>query len=383
MTFIEGAGNSLGPIVVVFILAAAIALVLTPLVWRTVRRYGIVDRPDPRRVNTRPIPRAGGVAIAVGFLAVAVPFTLLNASAHWVPMPLNITPGDLVALFAGGAVAAIIGALDDLFDLRARWQLIGQILLALVATGLGVTITLINNPFGGGPIKLEPFAIGFTVFWIVGMINSINWIDGLDGLSTGIALIATVTLGLLSLTTKVSQPLISVLCFALAGALLGFLRWNFHPARIFSGTTGVQFVGYTLAVLSILGSAKVAVALLVLGVPIIDTFWIIVGRLSQRRSPFTPDRSHIHHRLLDLGLSHRNTVLLIYAICIGLGVLSLLVQEVTQAYAFISLFIVAGLILFGPTRGAFDRPEELEAEAYDASPAAAAASPPRNTASSR
>jgi len=212
---------------------------------------------------------------------------------------------------------------------------------------------------------LPSFSIGFTVFWIVGMINSINWIDGLDGLSTGVALIATVTLGILSLSTQVSQPLIAVLCFALAGALLGFLRWNFYPAKIFSGTTGVQFVGYTLAVLSILGSAKVAVALLVLGVPIIDTFWIIVGRLTQGRSPFTPDRTHIHHRLLDLGLSHRNTVLFIYAICIALGVLSLLVQEVTQAYAFISLFILAGLVLFGPTRGAFDRPAELEAESYD------------------
>ena len=197
------------------------------------------------------------------------------------------------------------------------------------------------------------------------MINSINWIDGLDGLSTGVALIASVTLGLISLTTQVSQPLIAVLCFALAGALLGFLRWNFHPAKIFTGTTGVQFVGYTLAVLAILGSAKVAVALLVLGVPIIDTFWIIVGRLSQRRSPFTPDRSHIHHRLLDLGLSHRNTVLVIYGICAFLAVLSLLVQGATQAYAFISIFILAGLLLFGPTRGAFDRPEELEAESYE------------------
>ena len=127
----------------------------------------------------------------------------------------------------------------------------------------------------------------------------------------------------------------------------------------------MQFVGYTLAILSIMGKAKVAVALLVLGVPIIDTFWIIVGRLSQRRSPFTPDRTHIHHRLLDLGLSHRDTVLVIYAICAALGVLALLVSEVTQAYAFLSIFIVAGLILFGPTRGAFDRPEELEADAYE------------------
>jgi UDP-GlcNAc:undecaprenyl-phosphate GlcNAc-1-phosphate transferase len=366
VTFIEGAAHSVAPIIVVFLLAAAIALLLTPLIHRTVRRYGIVDRPNARRVNTRPIPRAGGLAIAVGFLIVAVPFTILNETAHWVPKPLNITASDLIALFAGGAVAAFIGLLDDLYDLRARWQLLGQVGLALGAALLGIGISVVSNPFGDGVIRFLPaFSVGFTVFWIVGMINSINWIDGLDGLSTGVALIASVTLGILSLSTQVSQPLIAVLCFALAGALLGFLRWNFHPAKIFSGTTGVQFVGYTLAVLSILGSAKVAVALLVLGVPIIDTFWIIVGRLSQGRSPFTPDRSHIHHRLLDLGLSHRNTVLFIYAVCIALGIVSLLVQEVTQAYAFISLFILAGLVLFGPTRGAFDRPEELEAESYD------------------
>jgi UDP-GlcNAc:undecaprenyl-phosphate GlcNAc-1-phosphate transferase len=369
VTFIEGIGDTLGPIVVVFILAAGIALGITPLVRRTVLQLGIVDRPNARRVNTRPIPRGGGFAIAAAFLVVATPFVLLNERADWVPTPLNIEPADLVALFVGGLAAAAIGVIDDLLDLRARWQLVGQLVLALAGVALGVGITVVNNPFGDGVIRLsQPFSVGFTVFWIVGMINSINWIDGLDGLSSGIALIACVTLGLISLTTQVSQPLIAVLCFALAGALAGFLRWNFHPARIFSGTTGVQFVGYTLAVLSILGSAKVAVALLVLGVPIIDTFWIIVGRLSQRRSPFTPDRSHIHHRLLDLGLSHRDTVLVIYAICAGLGVVALLVSEVTQAYAFISVFILSGLILFGPTRGTFFRPAELEAESYELEP---------------
>jgi UDP-GlcNAc:undecaprenyl-phosphate/decaprenyl-phosphate GlcNAc-1-phosphate transferase len=367
VTFIEGVGDSVGPSLAVFVISAVIALLLTPVVWRTVRRMGIVDRPSPRRVNTRPIPRAGGIAVAAAFLGVTIPFVLLNEPVGWVPTPLNIDTGEMVALFGGGLAAAVIGALDDLYDLRARWQLLGQVALALGAAALGIGITVINNPVGTGIIPfLPPFSIGFTVFWIVGMINSINWIDGLDGLSTGVALIASVTLGLISLTTQVSQPLIAVLCFALAGALAGFLRWNFHPARIFTGTTGVQFVGYTLAVLAILGSAKVAVALLVLGVPIIDTFWIIVGRLSHRRSPFTPDRSHIHHRLLDLGLSHRGTVLVIYAICAVLGVLALLVQEVTQAYAFISIFIVSGLILFAPTRGAFRRPEELEAESYEA-----------------
>ena len=195
-------------------------------------------------------------------------------------MRVTIPANELAALLLGGAAAAALGRIDDFLDLRARWQLIGQVGLALFAVGAGIVIDYINDPFGPGIIRFGgPFAAGFTIFWIVGMINSINFIDGLDGLSSGIALIAAVTLGLISLSTQVGQPLVAILCFALAGSLLGFLRWNLHPATIFSGTSGVQFVGYTLAVLSILGTAKVAVALLVLGVPIIDTFWIIVRRL--------------------------------------------------------------------------------------------------------
>ncbi len=367
MTFIEEVGASVGPILAVFVLAGLVTAILTPVIRRIVLRYRIVDRPNARRVNTRPIPRAGGLAIAAAFLLVAGGFVLLNERFGWVPTPLTLDPSNFLALFLGGAAAAALGGIDDLFDLRARWQLAGQVGLALIAVALGIGITVINNPFGDRDVIRfsEPFSVGFTIFWIVGMINSINWIDGLDGLSTGVALIASVTLGLLSLTTQVSQPLVAVLCFALAGALAGFLRWNFHPAKIFSGTSGVQFVGYTLAVLSILGSAKVAVAVLVLGVPIIDTFWIIVRRVGRGGSPFAPDRSHIHHRLLDLGLSHRDTVLVIYGICASLGVLAMLLTGLTQFYAFLGVFVVSGLILFAPTRGAFDRPEELEASAYE------------------
>ena len=261
-------------------------------------------------------------------------------------------------MLLGGAVAAGLGAIDDLFDLRARYQLLGQVALACGAVVLGISIDFIANPLGGVPIRFTagPVAAALTIFWIVGMINSINWIDGLDGLSTGVAFIAAVTLGIISLTTDVRQPLIAVLCFALAGALLGFLRWNFNPASIFTGTSGVQFVGYTLAVLAILGTAKVAVALLVLGVPIIDTFWIIVRRIQQGRSPFSPDRTHIHHRLLDLGLSHRQTVLAIYGICLALAVLSLLLSGVTQLYAFLGIFVAFGLILFLPDAWRFRSP---------------------------
>ena len=364
MTFIPEIGDYLGPILFTFVAAAVLALALTPLVRRVVLRYEIVDRPEARRVNTIPVPRGGGLAVCAAFLAVSSAFLLVNDGGRIVPVPLSFSPTEAAALLFGGAVAAGLGAIDDLFDLRARYQLLGQILLACGAVALGITIDFVANPFGGRPISFAGtgvVAAGLTVFWIVGMINSINWIDGLDGLSSGVAFIAAVTLGIISLTTQVTtgQPLIAVLCFALAGALLGFLRWNFHPATIFTGTSGVQFVGYTLAVLAILGTAKVAVALLVLGVPIIDTFWIIVRRLSQGRSPFSPDRTHIHHRLLDLGLSHRQTVLVIYGICLALAVLSLLLSGVTQLYAFLGVFVAFGLVLFLPTRGDFDRPDEL------------------------
>jgi UDP-GlcNAc:undecaprenyl-phosphate/decaprenyl-phosphate GlcNAc-1-phosphate transferase len=366
VTLIAGVGTALGPIVVVFAAAALLSYILTPQVRRIVLRYRIIDRPGARRINLTPIPRSGGLAVVAAFLAVSGIFLLINDRARLIVVPASLRPLDMVALLLGGAVAAAMGAIDDLLDLRARWQIVGQVVLAAGAVWLGLGIDIVNDPFGPGIIVFPgAVAVAFTIFWIVGMINSINWIDGLDGLSSGVAIIAAVTLGLISLSTRVNQPLVAILCFILAGALFGFLRWNFHPATIFTGTSGVQFVGYTLAVLSILGTAKVAVALLVLGVPIIDTFWIIVRRLSQGRSPFSPDRQHIHHRLLDLGLSHRQTVLVIYGVCAGLAVLALILTGASQLYAFLGVFIASGLVLFLPTRGDFGRPDELEAESYE------------------
>ena len=298
MTFIPTAGSAIVPILVVFVAATVLALVLTPVVRRIVLRYEIVDQPEERRVNVVPIPRSGGLAISAAFLLVSVAFLVINERTKAISVPISLSPSEVSALLIGGAAAAALGAIDDLLDLRARWQLLGQVVLAAAAVAAGITIDFIANPLGGPAFRFAgPVAAVLTIFWIVGMINSINWIDGLDGLSSGVSFIAAVTIGLISLTTQVGQPLIAVLCFALAGSLLGFLRWNFYPATIFAGTSGVQFVGYTLAVLAVLGTAKVAVALLVLGVPIIDTFWIIVRRVTQGRSPFSPDRSHIHHRL--------------------------------------------------------------------------------------
>jgi len=364
MKLIPSFSDALPFFIAAFVAAALLALVLTPLVRRVAIRLGNIDQPDHRRVNAQPIPRGGGVAVAVAFLAVTLGGMALNAQTGVIAIPRTLGPEGLVALFAGGALATVLGVLDDTWQLRARWQFGGQLALALLAVAAGITVTYINNPLGPGSINLSGiFAVGFTVLWIVGMINSINFIDGLDGLSSGIALIAAMTLGLISLTTAVAQPFIGILCFALAGSLLGFLRWNFHPASIFIGTSGVMFVGYTLAILSILGTAKVAVALLVLGVPIIDTFWIIVRRLATGHSPFTPDRGHIHHRLLGLGLSHSQTVLVIYALCIGLAALTFVLSGTGQLYAFLGLGVLFGLVLFVATRG--ETGDALEADTYD------------------
>jgi UDP-GlcNAc:undecaprenyl-phosphate GlcNAc-1-phosphate transferase len=347
VSFVPEAGTVLPIIIGAFFAAAAIALLATPLIRRIVDRLRIIDHPDARRVHASPLPRGGGVAVLIAFLVVGGGLIVLGPAIPGMPSLEDVEPLNLLGLFGGAILAAVFGALDDRFDLRARWQFLAQIGLAAIAVATGITVAYIANPFGPGTVPFEtPIAIGFTVVWIVGMINSLNFIDGLDGLSTGIALIAAVALGLLSLTPQVDQPIVAVLCFALAGGLLGFLRWNFHPAVIFQGTAGVMFLGYVLAVLAILGQAKVVAALLVLAVPIIDTFWVIVRRLSSRRSPFSPDRGHIHHRLLDLGLSHRGTVLLIYAVCATLGLMSLLVSSATGVFAFAVALVGFGVVAF-------------------------------------
>ena len=197
---------------------------------------------------------------------------------------------------------------------RAEQLGMGRIALSIthesdyaVAIAFGIRIAILSNPFGTGDLLIPDAAgLALTLVWILGMQNAMNFIDGLDGLSGGIALIAATTLGLIALP---ATPLLAALCFALAGALAGFLRHNFYPASIYMGTSGILAVAYALAVLSLLGTAKVVAALLILGVPIIDAFFVIVGRLLAGRSPYSADMTHIHQRLLDAGLSHRGAVL--------------------------------------------------------------------------
>jgi len=378
--------DALPAIVITGAIAAALAFLLTPLAMRVATRAGAIDNPDSgRRIHVRPIPRAGGLAVVASFLVVGSVALLLQARLdlysdawrwqpeRWFGFQGPSTEQVLLAVFGGAALAAAFGFIDDKWQIRARWQFGFQVVLAGFAIMLGLQILEINNPleFLGGVFADDTLVFEgvlaslITALWIVGMINSINFIDGLDGLSTGVAIIAALTLGFVSLGYESSyQLIVALLCAVFAGALLGYLPWNFNPAKVFIGTTGVMVIGYLLAVLAILGSAKVAVALLILGVPIIDTFWIITRRILSGHSPFTPDRGHIHHRLLDLGLSHRGVVLLIYGITALLAVVSLLLAGGSgPIYAFVAIVVASGIVLLLLT---FRGPDEaLEATTYD------------------
>lgn len=373
-------------IVGAFAVAAVMSWLLTPVAIAIARRVGAIDKPDSaRRVHRLPVARLGGLAVGTTFVLVGVTAVWVG-HANWPSdiaksLPGNPVVGKLVALFIGVLVAMLLGFIDDRWQIRARYQLLGQVGLAVIALYGGILFTEIANPFqilgeafGGSNIDfgdasqpVQLVGVLLTTLWIVGMINCINWIDGLDGLSTGVSLIAALTLGVISITAAPIEPLVALLCAVLAGSLAGFLPWNFHPARVFIGTAGVMVIGYVLAVLSIMGTAKVAVALLVLGVPIIDTFWIIIRRLASGASPFEADRGHLHHRLLDLGLTHRGAVLLIYAIAAALGISGLLLSSsgAGPLYAFLGIVIGGGFALYLLTRRTRD---SLDAASYPDEP---------------
>jgi len=306
------------------------------------RKYNIADHPSERRINTKPVPRAGGLAVAGAFALIGTLLVIFSAQLGLSTGTgsAELTSDGAAALLLGTVIAGVIGLIDDRYDLRARWQIIGQFLIALIPIAFGLRIAFISNPFGAGDLLFpDAIALGVTIFWTLGMQNSMNFIDGLDGLSGGISLFAAVTLGVIALPTS---PLLAALSFTLAGALAGFLRFNFYPASIYMGTSGILAVAYALAVLALLGTAKVAAALLILGVPIIDALFVIVGRIAAGRSPYTPDESHIHRRLLSYGFSHRGSVLVLYALTAALSILALLLTGSATLYAFMGLLVVLG-----------------------------------------
>ena len=326
---------------IIFLVTFAVAflgsLVLTPLAGHLARRFGFVDIPhEPKHVHQIPIPRLGGVALYVAFLA-AVAVTLVLPVERQDPLELHRVAGLLV----GSTIAFGLGVYDDRRELGPVPQIIIQVLAAGVAIYCGITISQIANPFGGMIAFSLPVTVALTLFWLVGMMNTVNWLDGLDGLAGGVTVIASVLL--FAHSYSLGQYSIALLPLALAGCVLGFLPFNFYPAKIFMGTSGAMFLGFALGSIAIIGGAKMATALLVLGIPILDVAWQILHRLRLGHSPFLGDRGHLHHRLLDLGLSHRRVVLLFYLLCATFGALALILGTGLQK---LLVLLAMGIVAF-------------------------------------
>lgn len=338
--------NSWTPFVVVFVTACGLALIVTPLAGRLGLRYGIVDRPGGRRRHRGIVPRLGGVAMYLAFTA-AVLISLLVRS--WLPPgPLGPDPKEmtrLTAVLLGSTFIFIVGLLDDRYELSPGLLYLGQIIAALIAIAGLVFIERVMNPFTNTLLVFSwPLVIGFTLFWYVGMINTVNFLDGLDGLAAGVAAITAAVLTVHMLGE--GQYSVALLPLALLGATLGFLPYNFHPARVFMGSCGSLFLGFALAALSLVAGARVATILLVVSIPILDVAWQIFSRLRRGQSIARGDRGHLHFRLLDLGLSQRQIVGLYWGFSAAFGVLALtLSSRLYKLIAIVGLGVVALIVL--------------------------------------
>lgn len=316
--------------IVAFTVALAVAYFVTPRVKDLAIKVGALDAPDARKVHTRPIPRMGGLAIYAAFVLAVL------ASMY--------VSHEVMGLLVGGTVILIVGIIDDLKPLPARVKLLGQIVAASVLVMFDIRIEWLTNPFGD-MLYVEYLSIPITILWVVGLTNTVNLIDGLDGLAAGVSTIASVTILLVALQQNFWT--VAVLTAALAGSALGFLQHNFNPAKIFMGDTGSMFLGYMLAAISILGAVKSAatIALIVpivaLGLPILDTAFAIIRRYMSGRPIFKPDKGHLHHRLLEMGLTQKQAVLLMYVIsgCLGLSAIAL-----TEVNKSLGAFIVIALL---------------------------------------
>ncbi len=333
-----------------FIAALAVSAAITPLVKRFAFWVGAIDVPrPPRNLHKNTTAKLGGLAVYVAVAAVVILY-LHSGAVDYHVVPLRF----IMALLAGGAVLMLGGFLDDKYDLPPyiAWLFPALAALIVVWSGIGIGITFISNPFGG-VINLKfhilslPASGVFSWVWMMGMMFTTKFLDGLDGLVAGVGTIASFTLFFLSLAPQVNQPITATLAIILTGALTGYLFHAFYPAKIFFGDGGSLFVGFMLGLLSIILGGKIATALLVMGIPVLDVAWVIARRLWYRRSPFRGDRLHLHFRLLDLGFSQRQTVLILYLIAAAFGFTAIFLQSLGKLVSLVILFGVMVVLVVG------------------------------------
>lgn len=325
-----------------FLVALVASLAVIPLVMKLAEKTGAMDAPDARKVHSKPIPRIGGIGIYAAFM---VSFILLT---DFSALPAEVANG-LYGLLIGATVLIAVGLIDDYTDLPAKVKLVGQIAAACIAViAFDVRIEFVTDPFGDY-FYTEFLAIPITIFWMVGLTNTVNLIDGLDGLAAGVATLASITIFMVAVEDQVM--IVASFTAALAGAAIGFLKYNFNPASIFMGDTGSMFLGFMLAGISVIGAVKstttiaLIVPILALGVPIMDTSFAIIRRYRGGVPIFKPDRGHLHHRLLDMGFTQRQAVLLMYVISAFLGLSAIVLNQVSGKAA-VAIVAVVVLVVF-------------------------------------
>ncbi|MBC7327605.1 undecaprenyl/decaprenyl-phosphate alpha-N-acetylglucosaminyl 1-phosphate transferase [bacterium] len=290
-----------------FLLSFFLSFLFTPLSMWLARKVGAVAVPDERRKHKGHIPQLGGLAIFFSFVFTSLIYNRLGLIA-W--------SSGYSAVLIGGALIVLLGMLDDIYELPPYIKFIGQAFAALIAISFGLKVTVISSPFSNRLVELGWIGTLATFLWIVGIVNAVNFIDGLDGLAAGICSISSVALLILALLLHRFE--VALLFSTLAGASLGFLPYNFYPAKTFMGDTGAMFLGYAISLLAVMGAVKTAllvsigVPFFVLAIPIIDAIFVTSKRIANRRSPFVGDRGHIHFTLLDMGYTEREVVLILY-----------------------------------------------------------------------
>ncbi len=328
-------------LVLCFSIAFFMSLASTPAVKILAHKVGAIDVPDgKRRVHKAPIPRLGGLAIFFGFMVAVLAFVDIDSQ----------TRGILI----GSLLIVAIGILDDIMQLKASIKLLVQLIAAGVVVYHGVEISAISVPSfitDGGILPLKWLSIPITVIWIVGVTNAVNLIDGLDGLAVGISSIATFSLFFIAILA--GEPTVALVSAALAGSCLGFLPYNFNPAKIFMGDTGSTFLGFILSVICIQGLFKgyaiisFIIPFLILGLPIFDTSVAIIRRIHDKRPIMGADRGHLHHKLIDMGFSQKQTVAILYVIAVLLGLSAVVLIEQGAQTAFLMISVVLLMLIFG------------------------------------
>lgn len=332
----------IGTIIAAFAVAAVLSYFFTPPVKNFAHKVGAIDVPkDARRMHKKPIPRLGGLAIYGGFLCSILIFGQLDET--------------MLCVLLGAAIIVALGIFDDVLALGAKLKFVVQIVAAAIPVCIGdLQIGLFTNlnPLSDTPfVHLGILAVPVTIIWIVGITNAVNLIDGLDGLAVGVSSIAAITMLAVALLTG-NMP-IAITMAALAGACIGFMPYNLNPAKIFMGDTGSTFLGYMLATVSIMGLFKFyavisfAVPFLILGLPIFDTANAIIRRVAAGRSPMSPDRGHVHHKLIDMGFNQKQAVAILYAISATLGLTAVVLTSSGEVKAIVLLLAVLVAILVG------------------------------------